>query len=169
MKTATCAISVTALLGTGLGFSPDISCAQDRWTESIVVNGDIRLRYEAIDEEGEEDRKRGRFRALLSLTADINENVTAILQFATGGGNPVSNNQTFGDGFSRKDIGLDPGQLLTSPHPLDPLADHDTGDGVVVGCSAATCTAGAATHGQPPVWSHETPAAHAPSVHEGTR
>ena len=47
------------------------------------------------------------FAPRLGFTADVNENVTAVLQFATGGSNPVSTNQTFGNGFSRKDIGLD--------------------------------------------------------------
>jgi hypothetical protein len=86
---------------------PIRSMAQQTWMDSISVKGDVRLRYEGIDEDGEEERNRGRFRARLGITADVNDNVTATVQFASGGDNPVSTNQTFADGFSRKDIGLD--------------------------------------------------------------
>lgn len=86
---------------------PAAGIAQESWADSISVKGDVRLRYEGIDEDGEESRSRGRFRARLGLTADVNENVTAVVQFASGGDNPVSTNQSFDDGFSRKDIGLD--------------------------------------------------------------
>ena len=86
---------------------PQTVTARDSWVDSISVKGDVRLRYEGIDEDGEEERNRGRFRARLGLTADVNDNVKAVLQFATGGDNPVSTNQSFDDGFSRKDIGLD--------------------------------------------------------------
>ena len=85
---------------------PEAGLAQQNWTDSISVNGDFRLRYEGIDEDGEEARNRGRFRARLELTAVVNENVSAVLQFATGGDNPVSTNQSFDDGFTSKNIGL---------------------------------------------------------------
>ena len=107
MKSGAYVVPSAALLVAGFGLTPADSCAADSWTDSIVFNGDIRPRFEAIDEEGEEDRKRGRFRLRLGLTAEVNENVTAIVQLASGGDNPVSTNQTFDDGFSRKDIGLD--------------------------------------------------------------
>lgn len=90
--------------------------AQQDWTDSISIKGDVRLRYEGIDEDGEETRNRGRFRTRLGLTADVNENVKAIVQFASGGDNPVSTNQSFDDGFSRKDIGLDLAYLDWTPN-----------------------------------------------------
>lgn len=81
--------------------------AQDSWTDRISMKGDFRLRYESIDEDGEEDRNRMRFRARLGLTGTVSDDVKVVVQFATGGNNPVSTNQTFDDGFSAKDIGLD--------------------------------------------------------------
>jgi hypothetical protein len=116
MKTVAYAIPVAVLLGASLGLFPEQIRAQDSWTESIAIKGDIRLRYETIDEQGEAERKRGRFRARLGLTADVNENVKATLQFASGGRNPTSTNQSFDDGFSRKDIGLDLAYLDWSPN-----------------------------------------------------
>ncbi len=80
--------------------------AQGSWTDTVKVDGDIRLRYEGIDEAGEEERNRGRFRVRLNVKADVNDAVKAVIQFATGGDNPVSANQTFDDGFSGKDITL---------------------------------------------------------------
>ena len=106
MKSISYAVSI-AVLTIVSSLASQTSVAQDSWTDSISLKGDIRPRYEAIDEEGEEDRGRGRFRIRLGMTADVNENVKAIIQLASGGDNPVSTNQTFDGGFSRKDIGID--------------------------------------------------------------
>jgi hypothetical protein len=77
------------------------------WTDRIDFSGDIRIRYEGIDEESEIKRDRMRFRSRFGFTAAASDNVKVILRLATGGGNPVSTNQTFDDGFSTKDIGVD--------------------------------------------------------------
>lgn len=83
------------------------SLAQENWFDSVEFNADLRLRSESIDDDEKEFRHRGRFRARLGLKAKVNNNVQAIFRLASGGGNPVSANQSFDDGFSRKDIGLD--------------------------------------------------------------
>lgn len=77
------------------------------WVDRIRFKGDIRLRYEGIDEEGGQDRSRARFRTRFGLTADVDDDVSVVLRLASGGGNPVSTNQTIGDGFSTKGIGID--------------------------------------------------------------
>ena len=86
---------------------PDQLLAQDSWTDSISFKGDLRPRYEFIESEGFEDRDRGRFRIRVGMTADVNDNVKAIFQLASGGDNPVSTNQSFDGGFTRKDVGID--------------------------------------------------------------
>lgn len=85
------------------------TCAQeeDHWTDRITLKGDLRLRYEAIDKEGEEVRSRGRYRARLAFSANVIEDVKVVFQLASGADDPVSRNQTFGGGFSTKDFGLD--------------------------------------------------------------
>lgn len=83
------------------------AAAQEDWTDRVTFKGDVRLRYEAIDEDGEEERNRMRFRTRFGLNAKVSDDVKFVFQLASGGGNPVSTNQTFDDGFSTKDIGVD--------------------------------------------------------------
>ncbi|NNL63960.1 MAG: hypothetical protein HKO69_09135 [Woeseiaceae bacterium] len=83
------------------------AAAQDTWADRIKLKGDVRLRHESIDEDGEEDRRRMRFRTRFGLSAAVSDDVKFVLQLATGGGNPVSTNQSFDGGFSTKDIGVD--------------------------------------------------------------
>ncbi len=79
----------------------------ESWTDRIKLKADIRLRHESIDEDGEEDRSRGRFRTRFGLSAKATDDVKFVLQLATGGSNPTSTNQSFDGGFSTKDIGVD--------------------------------------------------------------
>ncbi|HSD70844.1 MAG TPA: putative porin, partial [Woeseiaceae bacterium] len=76
------------------------------WTETLAVNGDLRLRYEMIREDGTEDRDRARFRGRIGISAELAPDVRVGFGLATGGDDPVSNNQTFGEGFTTKDIGV---------------------------------------------------------------
>jgi hypothetical protein len=80
---------------------------EESWEDRISFKGDLRLRYETIDEDGRDDRKRGRFRTRFGMSAKITDNVKFTMQIASGGDNPVSTNQSFDDGFSTKDLGLD--------------------------------------------------------------
>ncbi len=76
------------------------------WADRMVMTGDLRLRYEMIREDQAEDRDRARFRGRLAISADLAEDVRIGFGLATGGDDPVSNNQTFGEGFTTKDIGV---------------------------------------------------------------
>jgi len=106
-RTATAIASIATLL---IHLTP--SFAEDSsWTDRIEFGGDLRLRYELIDEEFKDERDRERFRARFGFSADVNDNVKVVLALATGGGNPVSTNQTLDDGFSIKDIGLNLGYI----------------------------------------------------------
>jgi hypothetical protein len=81
--------------------------AKEGWTDRVALKGDLRLRHESINEDGEEDRRRMRFRTRFGLSAAVSDDVKFVLQLASGGGNPVSTNQSFDGGFSTKDIGID--------------------------------------------------------------
>lgn len=105
-------MKLTARLSCALllaAFIPFASNAQEKsdWTDRIKLKGDLRLRYEGIDEEGEEGRNRSRYRARLAVSADVQPKVKVIVEFASGADNPVSRNVTFDGGFTTKDIGLD--------------------------------------------------------------
>ncbi len=104
MKLTTAATAIVATLI--MSFSA--ARAEDKsWTDRIDFSGDFRLRYESTDEEFEVERSRMRFRSRFGFSVTASDDVEFVLRLATGGENPVSANQTFGDGFSSKDIGVD--------------------------------------------------------------
>ena len=79
------------------------------WVDRLSFYGDLRLRYEDIDEQGDPDaaRDRERGRARIGLKADVSPNVKLIVGLATGGDNPVSRNVTGDGGFTVKEIGFE--------------------------------------------------------------
>ncbi len=77
------------------------------WAETVTVVGDLRYRHETINEEGLTGRRRARIRARLGVTSDVADNLSLGFGLTTGGDNPISGNQTLGDGFSHKDLDLD--------------------------------------------------------------
>jgi hypothetical protein len=97
-----CILSLIAIV-------PIAAQAEDEsdWTDRLSVKGDLRLRYEGIDEDGEESRNRSRYRARLAVVAEVHPNVKIVMELASDADNPVSRNVTFDGGFTTKDIGLD--------------------------------------------------------------
>ncbi|MGQ0430621.1 MAG: putative porin [Gammaproteobacteria bacterium] len=80
------------------------------WASRISWKADLRYRHETVDpEEAVEAQDRHRVRARFGLTAKINDTLSGTIQLATNGGNndPRSTNQTLGEGWARKGIGLD--------------------------------------------------------------
>lgn len=79
------------------------------WAEKVSIQGDLRYRYENIDAENADDeRNRQRLRARAAIIAKPQDNLEVGFGLSTGqDGDPVSGNQTIGDGGSRKDIYLD--------------------------------------------------------------
>jgi len=77
------------------------------WTESVKLSGDFRYRHEQFDVEGKELRNRQRIRSRLDLIATPEENLLLGVRLTSGGDDPVSSNQTLGDGFTSKSIVLD--------------------------------------------------------------
>jgi len=74
----------------------------------ISISGDFRFRHEYIDDaDAATDRNRQRIRSRLNIGADLGDDLEVGFTLATGATDPVSANQTLGDSFTRKDIGLD--------------------------------------------------------------
>lgn len=83
------------------------------WADSVTIKGDIRYRYESINDDSKLNanketytRERDRIRARLNVEAKCNSNVKVGIGFATGQSNPISGNQTLGNGFDKKDFKL---------------------------------------------------------------
>lgn len=77
------------------------------WADRIHWKGDFRYRYEIIDAEGEPANDRNRIRARAALIADVSPTMELGFGLASGGDDPVSSNQTLGEGGSSKDLRLD--------------------------------------------------------------
>lgn len=88
----------------------------ESWTDRISLSGDVRLRYDHIDREQGDDRNRNRIRARLGAKAALQDDLEVGFRLSTGqDGDPVSTNQTIGDGNSRKDIYIDLAYFDWSP------------------------------------------------------
>lgn len=96
-----------AVITSLLPLSIVVAADDESWVERISFKGDLRLRYEMIDLDGAPERNRMRFRTRFGLSAKVSDDVKFVFQLASGGGDPVSTNQTFDGGFSTKDIGID--------------------------------------------------------------
>ncbi|MBQ13955.1 MAG: putative porin [Gammaproteobacteria bacterium] len=78
------------------------------WTDRFKISGDLRPRFENIDDDSiSSDRNRNRVRARVAVEAALGDNWSAAVGLASGGTDPISTNQTFGDGGSTKDARLD--------------------------------------------------------------
>jgi outer membrane murein-binding lipoprotein Lpp len=76
------------------------------WADKITLKGDFRYRYEEIDVEGAGTRDRNRIRARPEIVAQLVDNVQVGFGLATGSNDPVSANQTLGEGNTSKQINL---------------------------------------------------------------
>ncbi len=84
------------------------------WVDSVTLKGDLRYRYETIDDGSKLDaskdtytRERDRIRARLSAEAKANDDLKVGIGLSTGGADPISGNQTLTDGAQKKEMRLD--------------------------------------------------------------
>jgi hypothetical protein len=122
MKKAVIAVMAGSLLGS-YGTWADEAKAPSSWADQVTLKGDFRLRHESIEQDGKEDRDRQRIRARAGLEAKPSSDVTVGIRLSTSQeGDPVSSNQTLGEGFSRKDVYLDLGYLDWHPESIEGLS-----------------------------------------------
>lgn len=99
---------------------------KDLWTDRVKLFGDLRLRFENIEQPGRDpevnDRERFRARVRLGLEAKVNDDVDVKFRIATSeakdvskGADPTSTNQTLTGGESKKGIWLDIAQFDYHP------------------------------------------------------
>jgi len=83
---------------------------EKQWYDRIKFGGDLRLRFEYFDwdqhyDDGE--RQRFRFRLRAGMKAQITETLEVGVQLVSGNpDNPISDNQTFDNGFDKKTIAI---------------------------------------------------------------
>lgn len=85
----------------------DSTKSDSNWSDSLKITGDFRYRYENIDEESSARRERNRIRARVALVATPTDDLEIGIGLASGSDDPVSANQTLGNGGSTKDFSLD--------------------------------------------------------------
>jgi hypothetical protein len=83
------------------------------WVDTLAFKGDLRYRYESINDDSKLDadkdtytRERNRIRARLGAEGKCNDNLKAGIELSTGQSDPVSGNQSLGDGFGKKEMRL---------------------------------------------------------------
>jgi hypothetical protein len=109
--------AVVVVLVSVAGFSTGVHAGN--WWETMKLKGDLRYRHEMLDKEGSSARNRQRLRARFGIFGDVSPYTKFGIQLATGSGDPVSTNQTLGDAFTVKRIGLDMAYFETT-HPKLP-------------------------------------------------
>lgn len=96
--------------------------ARAEWYDTMKVKGDVRVRYERIDQEDKDVRDRERIRARFGVFPKINNDVDAGIQFASGPKDePTSRNATLTGGFQSKDVGIDLAYVDWHPQQLKGL------------------------------------------------
>ncbi len=88
--------------------APPVYVPPKTWADDVKVKGDLRYRYEQINDDSKKDsdgdvirRERERLRARLGAEAKVNDNTKAGIEFSTGQADPISGNQTVGNGFDK--------------------------------------------------------------------
>lgn len=76
------------------------------WVTKMKVKGDLRLRYDFQDTKGLEPRHRGRYNAKILLDFPVTDRLSTHFMIASGGNDPKSSNQTFGNSFEAPDLRL---------------------------------------------------------------
>ena len=89
------------------------------WLSAITPKADFRFRNETIDGEGLSLRNRQRIRARFGAVVALPGDVDFVIGLASGNdGDPVSGNQTLGEGFSKKPVWLDLGYADYHPSQI---------------------------------------------------
>lgn len=110
------ALGAALALWLGVGFASfvhaDATLVGEKTTDQLKFSGDMRLRQENFFNKSLNvvDRSRQRYRLRFGVTGTI-QDITAAFRLASGTGEQVSTNQTFGNAFGEKGIFIDQAYL----------------------------------------------------------
>ena len=86
------------------------------WLKMVTLFGDVRIRNEDFFQSGTPDRNRDRFRLRFGANIKPTDEIMASFRLASGNGNdPISNNQTFTNDFTFKDINIAEAYIKLTP------------------------------------------------------
>jgi len=97
------------------------SALAGNWYDNVKLKGDLRYRHEMIKKEDMDTRQRHRIRARLAVEGEVNNEMKAVFQLATGSDDPLSTNQTLDNAFSTKSIGIDLAYFEYKPSKISNL------------------------------------------------
>ena len=86
-----------------------------QWVSKTKLYGDFRLRYQYVDVDEQRSQSQGRFRVRLNLDIEVAEKLKFIFGIASGGSDPRSSNQSFGDDWDKKQININYAYVNYSP------------------------------------------------------
>ena len=86
------------------------------WVKMVTLFGDVRVRNETFFQDGTSDRIRQRFRLRFGAKVKPSDEIESGFKLASGNGNdPISNNQTFTDEFTFKNINIANAYIKLTP------------------------------------------------------
>jgi hypothetical protein len=89
------------------------------WVNRITFSGDVRIRNESFFQDGTTDRIRQRFRLRFGAKAKLSDELETGFKLASGNpDDPISNNQTFSDTFTFKDINIANAYIKLTPYKM---------------------------------------------------
>ncbi len=92
-----------------LAFLPD-------WVRKTTLSGDFRLRYNYTEKDDNRSQSQGRFRVRLNLDIKVAKKVNFIFGLASGGNDPRSSNQSFGNDWDKKQININYAYVIYHPY-----------------------------------------------------
>jgi len=125
-------IGMLLMSGAGLAMAQTSAppAAVKNWTDTVVLKGDMRYRYESIMDDSKKDadgntinRQRERIRARLGAEAKPADDLKVGIELSTGQNDPVSGNQTEGNGFQKDDMKLNLAYIEWSALPSDSTSE----------------------------------------------
>ena len=91
--------------------------ALPEWVKMVTLFGDVRIRNESFFQDGTPDRIRQRFRLRFGAKIKPSDEIETGFKLASGNANdPISNNQTFTDEFTFKNINIANAYIKLTPY-----------------------------------------------------
>jgi hypothetical protein len=99
-------VSMVVMLGSSFR-TGEVRAQENDWTDALSLIADVRLQYDGIFEDGEEDRERARYRGHIGASMRFTDKLSGYFVYGTNGDNPVSGNEVFDGHYRLDDLGVE--------------------------------------------------------------